>query len=569
MPLKLFEYIEDDSLKDKIEFIDYPGLDTDFQLPSNFNLLNNQNQNEKENTSKVNLDNNTKALLEYTNGFLFVNDGIQVLEHGNKVLLERILDNIRKRQSNFSFKSCIFILNKCDTAEIDIEKSRNDFIKLINNIQTTSNDGAFIKRLYNPNELRNENDMNVTKFSSKLFNGYLNTFKDLFNKYFTLFDSNNNINETIDLLTKEFKKIYGKNKIKIEYKDIQINNFRLSFEYLKECKIPNVNFAKYQSNIEEISKLYLYIKEISKVFNLYVSSNSKNFFESLLKVITESNKFYINELQISEIHYFIKLNQKLSDILESISEKSSEINPDFFTEENEKKIINEIKEKTKNILQMINDKIYGSKLLINSNIRSMHQHINKYRTKFNKVATDIADNNYKILEDNKYIINEIVEKFKIMLEKYIEDIKKQSKNDKYENLNILSLDEIKPSLSTYIYQENNFAYDVLIESDMNIIFKMAAAPFAIVGGIIGSLLDHSEEHKNIIKDYEKSVNDSLSIYEEKIEKNVKEIENYYCEQVKDIFSINGEDLKKIKNNENLFKEVDKEFENFLSSLVEK
>ena len=69
MPLKLFEYIEDNSLKEKIEFIDYPGLDTDFQLPNNDNLSDNKNEDKGNNTSKVNLDNNTKALLEYTNGF--------------------------------------------------------------------------------------------------------------------------------------------------------------------------------------------------------------------------------------------------------------------------------------------------------------------------------------------------------------------------------------------------------------------------------------------------------------------------------------------------------------------
>ena len=103
---------------------------------------------------------------------------------------------------------------------------------------------------------------------------------------------------------------------------------------------------------------------------------------------------------------------------------------------------------------------------------------------------------------------------------------------------------------------------------MNIIFKMAAAPFAIVGGIIGSLLDHSEEHKNIIKNYENRVNDRISIYKEKIEKNVKEIENYYCEQVKDIFSINGEDLKKIKNNLQILNDVEKEFEILLSQFFE-
>ena len=100
---------------------------------------------------------------------------------------------------------------------------------------------------------------------------------------------------------------------------------------------------------------------------------------------------------------------------------------------------------------------------------------------------------------------------------------------------------------------------------MNIIFKIAASPFALIGGLIGHFQDHSEEHEKFIKEYENNVNESLSIYEEKIEKNLKQIENYYCEQVKDIFDIYGKDLQNIKNNEQLFRDVDLEFENFLSS----
>ncbi len=103
---------------------------------------------------------------------------------------------------------------------------------------------------------------------------------------------------------------------------------------------------------------------------------------------------------------------------------------------------------------------------------------------------------------------------------------------------------------------------------MNIIFKIAASPIAISGGIIGHFKDHSEEHENFIRDYEDRVNDTLSIYKEKVEKNIKDIENYYCEQVKDIFSINGEDLKKIKNNLQILNDVVKEFEKLLSQFFE-
>ena len=39
-----------------------------------------------------------------------------------------------------------------------------------------------------------------------------------------------------------------------------------------------------------------------------------------------------------------------------------------------------------------------------------------------------------------------------------------------------------------------------------------------------------------IKEYEKNVNDSLSICQKKIEK-LKEIEKYYYEQVRDIFQL--------------------------------
>ena len=205
---------------------------------------------------------------------------------------------------------------------------------------------------------------------------------------------------------------------------------------------------------------------------------------------------------------------------------------------------------------------------IKNNINRMRENKNKSRDEFNEIATSIAKGNKQQLEDNKEIIKKIIDEYKIFGEKYIQNIKDSFKNNKYNNSNELSLEEIKSSLTTYIRQENNYAYDVLVESDMNIIFKIAASPFALIGGLIGHFQDHSEEHEKFIKEYENNVNESLSIYEEKIEKNLKQIENYYCEQVKDIFDINIEYLQKIEGNYIVLKNVEEEFENFLLSKIQ-
>ena len=563
IPLKFFEYIEDDSLKDKIEFIDYPGLDTDFQLPNNDNLV--DNKNEKENLAKVNLDNNTKALLQYTNGFIFVNDGIQVLEHGNKVLLERVLDNIRKRQSNFSFKSCIFILNKCDTAEIDIKKSRDDFIRLINNIQKCSEDGTYLKRMYNTNELRSEDDMNVSKFSSNLFNEYLSLFKNTCQKYLNqYFDSKKDIDDIIDTLTKEFKKKYGKKKVKIEFKDIKINNFRISNEILKECDIKNINMEKYQSKIKKISKLYLYIKELSKLFNKYESSNAEHFFESLSKVIKESNKFYTYDLQKSEIQYFIKLNHKLSEILKSINKKSGKINPDDYTKEKEEKSLNDVINIFEEFSTRINIITQNLKQTINNNITKMLENKNKNAKEFNLFVIDIAKENQNILENNKNEIKIIFIELIKTLQEYIKRIKGLSE----EKSNQFYMEDFNLSLTTDIKEANPVFIEKIIDSLFQYLYFKNTFLNNIVNKILGLFIDHSKEHEKFIREYQNNITGSLSIYLEKIERILKNYEHYYCEEVKNIFLINGKDLKKIKKNKTIFEDVNQEFEDFLSSIVE-
>ena len=62
-------------------------------------------------------------------------------------------------------------MNKCDKTDINIKKSKADFVELISNIQKSS--VSLKERMYRPNEIKSNDDLNITKFSSFKFNDYL------------------------------------------------------------------------------------------------------------------------------------------------------------------------------------------------------------------------------------------------------------------------------------------------------------------------------------------------------------------------------------------------------------
>ena len=102
IPLRLYDYIKiDDNLKTKIEFLDFPGLDTEYE------------------TALSSAD----YLLKFTNGFLFI-QGLVVQENSNKKLLAQVIESIRNRNSDFSFKCCLFVINKCDQSQVYLENAK-------------------------------------------------------------------------------------------------------------------------------------------------------------------------------------------------------------------------------------------------------------------------------------------------------------------------------------------------------------------------------------------------------------------------------------------------------------
>ena len=95
------EFLDEKNLneeeKEKIELIDFPGLDTNFE----------QAQIKAEN------------LLNIIDGFIYINFQIN-FDDGDQKILTLIYNTIKQR-NNFSFDTCLFILNKIDIIEQEID----------------------------------------------------------------------------------------------------------------------------------------------------------------------------------------------------------------------------------------------------------------------------------------------------------------------------------------------------------------------------------------------------------------------------------------------------------------
>jgi len=142
--------------KEKIELIDFPGLDTKFD----------------------NAKKEARHLLSIIDGFIYLNYKI-TFDDDNQEILKLIYTTISKRR-NFSFDTCLFILNKMDQQSDDL-----DFNDIRNKILDTfdkQNIGLLSNKVLEQNERIGDKALTLTPFSCehyknyKIFEGQLNNF---------------------------------------------------------------------------------------------------------------------------------------------------------------------------------------------------------------------------------------------------------------------------------------------------------------------------------------------------------------------------------------------------------
>ena len=111
IPIEAYDLLNlSDEIKESIELIDFPGLDS----------INN-----------IFISEVLKHLIQFSDGFILVNKGNSIMEKEKVDILTNIIKLIiENKKIEFSFKSCLFILNRCDEVKIDIEECKKEYERI-------------------------------------------------------------------------------------------------------------------------------------------------------------------------------------------------------------------------------------------------------------------------------------------------------------------------------------------------------------------------------------------------------------------------------------------------------
>ncbi len=133
---------------------------------------------------------------------------------------------IQNKKHEFRFKSCLFILNRCDEIEIDIEQSKNKYESIF---EINSREKTFNELITISNKLKDLDNINITKFSNPLYSEFKSFMK-----------RRNNINNYLEEYgMKNDKNYVGKKYLMF----LKKNLWRCMHKYCKK----NINLLKINS----------------------------------------------------------------------------------------------------------------------------------------------------------------------------------------------------------------------------------------------------------------------------------------------------------------------------------
>ena len=383
VPIESYDILNLSSeIKEKIELIDFPGLDS---------------------TNNIFNSNVLGPLLKFSDGFIFVNKGNSIKEKEKVKILFDIIDKIQKRKFEFSFKSCLFLINRCDETEVNLEDCKNEYESLfeINKREQIWNDIISKSEI-----LKNADNINVTKFSNKLYNEFI-IFKnricnfELFIEYYE---------KKIYKNTFQGKKylLYLKKKIYAEVCSISVEKYKSynkSSENTNNLKIYFKNYLSVNENIpivEDIIKMYLFIKDSVYDSKFYIESNAEDFFNKFKNQLILSKYFYEESLKTLAIKYLFNLYSSFEFMKIKI-----------FQDEIDIKFTNEEFIKTKQNLENVHkNESKEIKAFIDSTIKSM-------KKVYDNLLDEIKKGNIKDYEKSLNETSEKIEEYKFDLENKI------------------------------------------------------------------------------------------------------------------------------------------------------
>ena len=555
MPLKLYDLIDDEGkigdLKYKIQFIDFPGLDTDL----------------------IKASETKKILMQLINGFIFTfrsDNGNLSNTSNTDILRDLINDIINRNQFGFSFKSCLFLMVSED--EKQLVKYKSELIKRLNDVQKHISSVDILKN-YN-SEIKMD-DIQIIKFSNFFYKNYTDVKESL--KDYKIFNELNKIKNKDGL--KEFYETKIKDKIHLSKKykfpeeaqaeiDDIISIINKKLKYIKSLTEEDKN--KYS---EKIARYYYYMNNNTKELNFYKNSGFLDFKKNMNTLFETSNNFYQNTLKISLAKHFNVICDYFMKINSAINIDKANLNTSYFNEENKNIELEKIDNIIANGEKEINKKLDECRKNIENKFSGLIHNLNDKRDDFKnkedallkKAVEELNETN----EEIKEITNNIIAQNKDVKLEILKNSKKQNgiknrKNDfkGYSYRMYEMKGYIEENAAIKMSQETAFRYTMWVP-----IINYIPAGLFLISGLIDYFRDHSEEYKKEIKRITDTFNNNINNYKEGYKKQIQKIKENFKIDIMQIFSIFGEDSKRIEMNaENLLR-IMNNFEKFLDNLL--
>ena len=558
--VKFFELF-DEEIKQKILLIDFPGI----------GVLNNKNFF----SSDV-----LGSLINQSDSFLFFNP--EVIDcNENQIIITEIVEKIKNRKISFSYKNCLFILNKWDihrykdNYNYSIEKAKEDLQSIFNKNN--------LMDIFPKIEIINCSAYDYQNFLS-LKNSLLN-----FEEYFL--NLIENFEQEYEL--SEHKENEDKNKKLYEYlyKDIldifedltdtqtKANDYINESEYVE--KLDNLLKQRDHELLEnELKEIVLiYLKTLKNIDNHKLLKYSNE--QELKKTIKSHIELSISNMKINieekGINFIKKINRTLNYILKRLDKpyekknlKFSKIEQSKMTEKKIKEIFFRFKKKSRN---QFDEYISKQDNFINdyiNNINNIFDNKKKENANIsNKIILGKIENEKldEIKNDKKIFYNEMKEGFK----KFIDIVNSKIKSIEMD----IDMDE-KNFQQVYfetsevgINKTNKSIYWRFIVGMLNM-FKMTSwSEYYYHKKILyddkETLIKNSIDNFNLVKKQNREIlNDFISAFKEKLE----EFENNVNKEVQKMIDLSYSDYTIfIDDSKKIINESMNEFNEYIKNKV--
>ena len=285
------EALENFERKEEIELIDIPGIKQ--------SLIDEQ---------KIDL----KDLINLSDGFILSSNSINLDDESSHFIMSEIINDIKKRNDNFDFKTCLFNLNYIDEIEDDLIEGK--IIKFKEKITGLLNNriyiGNFRQRLNIKEKILSCDDIKVSYFSNKYYKQYQENIDNI--KKLKFINKENSPQEIYEELIddyEDFQKFLSdkinqdelNNKINIIKQKLLISNdneYIIKIAKIIICILNNKKqIARYK-----ISKADIFFKNFNNQIISSQNNNSENIYKKFIIyfILLLFKLYYINDLCLNE-----------------------------------------------------------------------------------------------------------------------------------------------------------------------------------------------------------------------------------------------------------------------------